>query len=98
MKSFNWFNPDLEILGVLVTYYNRELDPHKKAIKAMRETGLPLLPVGIEEGDHEVEDQLSERSRPIDIPGDPRTRIQLAKLVEQWLAGWRTWQPSVAES
>ena len=91
-------NPDLETLGVLVTYYNRELDPHKTAIKAMKEAGLPLLPVGIEEGDHQIEDRLSERSHPIDIPGDPRTRSQLAKLVEQWLAGWRTWQPSVAES
>lgn len=91
-------NPDLETLGVLVTYYNRELGPHKAAIKAMREAGLPLLTVGIEEGDHEIEDQVSEKSHPIDIPGDPRTRTQLAKLVEQWLAGWRTWQPSITES
>lgn len=90
-------NPDLETLGVLVTYYNRELGPHKAAIQAMREAGLPLLTVGIEEEDHDTEAQLSGRSRPIDIPGNPRTRIQLAKLVEQWLAGWRTWQPSIAE-
>lgn len=87
-------NPDLDTLGVLITSYNPALEHHIKAIDTMREAGLPLLRIGIDEfleGDHPVK---IEDAKPINIPDHPETRTQLVDLIKQWLAGWRAWEPT----
>jgi chromosome partitioning protein len=91
-------NPDLETLGVLITYYNPALEHHIKAIEAMREEGLPLLPIGIDDISHGPRPGSIEDAKPINIPGDPETRTQLVELIKQWLAGWRTWEPSDSDT
>ncbi len=40
-------NPDLKVLGVLVTFYDRRLLHHKAAVKALQDAEVPLLPVFI---------------------------------------------------
>ena len=40
-------NPDLELLGVLVTFWSRRLRHSKAALAAMQEAGLPVLDVKI---------------------------------------------------
>ena len=40
-------NPDLEILGIVATFYDGRLNQHKQAMVAMRRDGLPLLDVTI---------------------------------------------------
>ncbi len=40
-------NPDLEVLGIVATFYDRRLNQHKQAMAAMRRDGLPLLEVTI---------------------------------------------------
>lgn len=90
-------NHDLETLGVLVTFFNRSLEPHQNALDAMRDAGLPLLPVGINEEVPESKMHADVEAKLINVPGDPHTRIQLAELVEQWLAGWRAWRPTINE-
>ncbi|HEY42512.1 MAG TPA: AAA family ATPase [Anaerolineae bacterium] len=91
-------NPDLETLGVLLTYYNPALEHHIKAIDAMREEGLPLLPIGIGEISQEAQPTKVDNAKPINIPGDPETRTQLVELIKQWLAGWRAWEPSESDT
>ncbi|UCF60564.1 MAG: AAA family ATPase [Anaerolineaceae bacterium] len=87
-------NPDLDTLGVLITSYNPALEHHIKAIDTMREVGLPLITIGIDEfleGDHPAK---IEDAKPINIPDNPETRRQLVELIKQWLAGWRAWEPT----
>jgi cellulose biosynthesis protein BcsQ len=90
-------NPNLETLGVLVTYFNQSLDPHRKAILAMKDAGLSLLPPGIELQVEEGGKELREEIKPIHTTGDHEIREQIVNFIEQWLAGWRAWEPSVAE-
>lgn len=91
-------NPDLETLGVLITYYNPALEHHMKAIDAMIEEGLPLLPIGIDEISPGFRPTSVEHAKPINVSGDPETRTQLVELIKQWLAGWRAWEPSDSET
>lgn len=40
-------NPNLETLGILVTFYDSRLTHHRQALETMQAAGLPLLPVMI---------------------------------------------------
>ena len=40
-------NPRLEVLGVLVTFYDGRLTHHRQGLEAMRAGGLPVLPVQV---------------------------------------------------
>jgi chromosome partitioning protein len=87
-------NPDLDTLGVLITSYNPGLEHHLRAIEKMRETGLPLLPIGIDEISQEAQPADFKDAKPINIPDNPETRTKLVELIKQWLAGWRAWEPT----
>ncbi len=87
-------NPNLDTLGVLITSYNPALEHHIRAIISMKEAGLPLLPIGIDEILKGVQPTKIEDAKPINIPDNPETRTQLVELIKQWLAGWRAWEPT----
>jgi chromosome partitioning protein len=89
-------NPSLETLGVFVSFYNPTLETHRAAVNAMKEAGFPLLPVGIEANDKKVTAQKDEASEHVRAANGPQAYAKLAELIEQWLAGWRAWQPSIA--
>ena len=40
-------NPDLELMGILVTFFDSRITHHKEALKEIEREGLPLLPVQI---------------------------------------------------
>ena len=40
-------NPDLELMGILVTFYDTRITHHIEALKEIKAAGLPLLPVQI---------------------------------------------------
>lgn len=40
-------NPELQLLGVLVTFYDSRLNHHRAALAALQDSGLPVLPVTI---------------------------------------------------
>jgi hypothetical protein len=54
------------------------------------------LPVGIEANDKKVTAQKDEASEHVRAANGPQAYAKLAELIEQWLAGWRAWQPSIA--
>jgi chromosome partitioning protein len=90
-------NPKLETLGVLVTYYNQALEPHRNAILAMKDAGLSLLPPGIELRAQDDGEDIKDDLKPVHATGDPEVREQIVSYVEQWLAGWRAWEPSASD-
>ncbi len=83
---------------MLITSYNPALEHHINAIDAMREAGLPLLPIGIDEILQGDQPATIENAKPINIPDNPETRTQLVELIKQWLAGWRAWEPTSSDS
>ena len=87
-------NPDLDTLGVLITSYNPGLEHHLRAIEEMRDAGLPLLPIGIDEISPGAQPADFKDAKPINIPDNPETRTKLVELIKQWLAGWRAWEPT----
>ena len=40
-------NPDLELMGILVTFFDSRITHHAEALKEIKAAGLPLLPVNI---------------------------------------------------
>ncbi len=83
-------NPQLENLGVVMTYYNHALTHHRKAILAIKAAGLPLLPVGIKESIQSVEDAADDQEVAISVSGDTQAMIHLADHVSAWLNGNRS--------
>jgi chromosome partitioning protein len=78
-------NPNLSILGILVTGYNHSLDPHQKAVSAIRAAGLPLLPIGIDRSAISPFLPTGRNKSSIRLPVSPQTRIKLAEFIEDWL-------------
>lgn len=76
-------NADLELLGLLLTPFDPNLNHHRTALQAMRAARLPLLPVGPTRAGREDDDAASY------FPTDPQAQIQLAERVEKWLADSR---------
>lgn len=80
-------NPDIETIGVLVTFFDRRLLHHQDALSAMEGAGLPVLPVligrsvRIAEAAHEGESVLTY------APENPQANAyqELAKEVMKWL-------------
>jgi len=80
-------NPDLEILGVVMTFYDARLIHHVAALDAMRGAGVPVLDVTIGRSIR-VADVIGESKPVIEFePGNPRAQEyrQLSNDVNQWL-------------
>lgn len=78
-------NPSLNILGVVVTYYNHALSHHKKAIRGIQAAGLPLLPVGIKESKETTEQGAKDSDSAISVSGDSQAMTHLAHYVSNWI-------------
>ena len=80
-------NPNLETLGVLVTFFDARLIHHQSAIEAMQEAGLPLLPVTIGRSVRVAEAAGKSQSVITFEPDNPRASEyrDLAEVIGQWL-------------
>jgi chromosome partitioning protein len=80
-------NPRLELLGILISLYESRLKQHQAALKALEETGLPVLPIKISRSVRISE--ASGKALPIirQYPNHPQSDNyrQLAALVEEKL-------------
>jgi len=80
---------NLELIGVLMTFYDDRLIHHKLAVEALKKAGLKLLPVQIGRSIRVAE--ASAAGEPIIIwePNNPQTEKyrQVAQFVFQWLEG-----------
>jgi len=79
-------NETLEILGILITFYDARLLHHKRAVETMREAGLPVLDVMIGRSVRVAEAAGSGQSVVSYKPGNPQAANykQLAEFVNQW--------------
>ena len=80
-------NPDLSILGILVTFYEDRLNTHKAGLEAMSKAGWPVLPVRVGRSVRVGESAALGESIITFEPGNPQAAAyeQLGKLVELWL-------------
>lgn len=80
-------SPDLEIMGVLVTFYDGRLNHHKAAVETMQRAGLPVLPVTIGRSVRVAEAAGSGQSVATFEARNPRAGEynQLAREVKRWL-------------
>lgn len=79
-------NPGLEILGVLVTFYDRRYLHHRAAIEAMSVAGLPLLPIMILRSVRVAEAAGGRQSIVTYRPDHPQAAAynELAEIVYRW--------------
>jgi chromosome partitioning protein len=76
-------NPDLSLMGILLTYFNPTLPHHQTVLSTMRAGGLPILPVALDpEPGHR--DELPSTGTTTYVPGSYKALQQLAKLVEEY--------------
>lgn len=80
-------NPALELLGVLVTFYDSRLNHHKQALEAMQAAGLPVLPVTVGRSVRVAEAAGAGQPIASYAPDNPRAQEynDLAELVKKWL-------------
>jgi len=80
-------NPELETLGVLVTFYDARLTHHKQALETMQSAGIPVLPVLIGRSIRVAEAAGAGQSVAVYEPGNPQAANyrQLAEVVRAWL-------------
>ena len=79
-------NPDLQILGVLVTFYDSRLKHHQAAVEAMEGARLPILDVKIGRSVRVAEAAGASQTVTTYEPNNPRAAEykQLAEVVYQW--------------
>lgn len=80
-------NPDLEVLGVLVTFYDRRLNHHKAAIETMRAAEISLLDVFIGRSVRVAEAAGAGQSVVVFAPKNPQSENYklLAEEVRRWV-------------
>jgi chromosome partitioning protein len=85
-------NPDLEILGVLITFYDNRLNHHKAALEAMQNAGLPVMTTKIGRSVRVAEAAGAAQTVITFEPQNPQAKNynQLAEETEQWLKNNRT--------
>jgi chromosome partitioning protein len=88
----NELNPDLEIMGVLVTFYDGRLNHHKAAMEAMQGAALPVLDVIIGRSIRVAEAAAAGQSIVTWEPDNPRATEYklLAEEVKAWLKNNQT--------
>jgi chromosome partitioning protein len=80
-------NSDIEVLGVVTTYYNHSFAQHRKAVSAIKAAGLPVLPAGIEESMKSSEGAAYKRDAAVHLSGDANAIVNLTEHVFEWLNG-----------
>jgi chromosome partitioning protein len=80
-------NPGLELLGLLLTFFDGRLNFHRAAIEAIRAAGLDLLPVYIGRSVRVAEAAAAGQSVVTYDPGNPQSENykRLAEVVRLWL-------------
>jgi chromosome partitioning protein len=80
-------NPGLQLLGVLVTFYDSRLNHHRQAVEFIQSAGLPLLPVLIGRSVRVSEAAGQGQSVIQYEPNNPQAENyrQLASEVNKWL-------------
>lgn len=80
------FNPGLQVLGILPTFYNARLTHHTEALDAMRAAGLPVLPVAIGRSIRLAEAAAAGESVITYANDNPQAQAyqQLAEIVDKW--------------
>ncbi|HSH04738.1 MAG TPA: ParA family protein [Anaerolineae bacterium] len=80
-------NPELEVMGILPTFFDGRLIHHREAIEVMREAGLPLLEVRIGRSVRVAEAAAGGESVVTYDPQNKQAKAyrQLAEEVDQWL-------------
>lgn len=80
-------NPDLETLGVLVTFYDSRLKHHQAALEALQESGIPILPVTIGRSVRVAEAAGAGQTVLTYEPRNPQAIAynQLGEVVYRWL-------------
>ena len=80
-------NPGLELLGVLVTFYEARWNHHRAALETMQAAGLPVLPVMVGRSVRVAEAAGARQPIASYAPDNPRAQEynDLADLVKQWL-------------
>ena len=80
-------NPTLELLGILITFYDQRITHHREAVEAIRQGGIPILPVMIGRSVRVAE--AAGAGIPINIyePSNPQAQAyrDLAVYIEDWL-------------
>jgi chromosome partitioning protein len=87
LEQVRGLNPQLDMIGILPTFYDARLNHHKQAIEAMRAAGLPVLNVHIRRSIRIAEAAgLSQSLRQYD-PHNPQNESykKLRKVVTAWL-------------
>lgn len=80
-------NPALEILGVLITFYDGRLNHHRAAAELLENSGLPLIPVRVGRSVRVAEAAGAGESVITYDPRNPQADNyrQLAEVITQWL-------------
>jgi len=80
-------NPDLQTLGIVVTFYDARLTHHREALTVLQGSGLPLLPVTIGRSVRVQEAAAGGQSVVSYAPENPQAAAyrELAKVVDAWL-------------
>ena len=80
-------NPDLQTLGIVVTFYDGRLTHHREALAVLQGSGLPLLPVTIGRSVRVQEAAAGGQSVVSYAPENPQAAAyrELAKVVDAWL-------------
>lgn len=81
-------NEGLEILGILLTFYDGRLIHHRSAVRAMEKAGLPVLPVQIGRSVR-VAEAASEGESVVTYEPDNKRALEyraLGEVVDAWLS------------
>jgi len=80
-------NPELQIVGVLPTFYNAQYNHHQEALAAMRQAGFPVLPLQIGRSVRVAEAAGAGLSIVTYDPTNPQALAyrEIARVIESWL-------------
>lgn len=76
-------NPELSIMGIVLTYFNPDLAHHQNVLSSMKAGGLPILPIAVKDQPDAEEDQKDQPANPTYVPGSYQALSNLARLVEE---------------
>lgn len=80
-------NPDLQIIGILPTFYDARLTHHQQAVEMLRSSGLPLMSVYIGRSVRIADAASAGKSIITHDPTNPQTEnyLKLTGEIETWL-------------
>jgi len=83
----NELNPSLELLGILLTFYDPRISHHVKAKEQLEKAGLPVLPVLIGRSVRVVEAASAGVSVIEYEPNNPQSKNyrELSEIIKSWL-------------